>query len=242
MHPLITTADGSHTLFAPHFNEHYHSIHGAIQESQHVFIEAGYQSLPNNIAAPVNILEMGFGTGLNAFLTYMATQYQLQSICYTAIEAYPLLVATALLLNYPEQLQATEHRDAFADLHRAIWNKAIQITPNFVLYKQHADLLTLPLPNAHFHLIYYDAFAPTSQPELWTTEVFAKLYDAMQPNGILVTYCAKGSVKRALKAVGFSLESLPGPHGKREITRAHKPALSVKPTILPFEASSAHRG
>jgi tRNA U34 5-methylaminomethyl-2-thiouridine-forming methyltransferase MnmC len=218
----IITADGSHTLFAPQFDEHYHSIHGAIQESQHVFIQAGYGALPDHLTQ-VRVLEMGFGTGLNAFLTYLASQKPpCRHVVYQSIEAYPLTYAQAISLNYAQQLQQPTQATFFEAMHKATWNEASNISPHFELHKHHADLLQMELPQQYFHLVYYDAFAPTSQPELWTADIFAKLYAAMQYQGILVTYCAKGVVKRALKSVGFELQTLPGPPHKREMTRAIK--------------------
>ncbi len=222
MTQLIVTADGSHTLFAPQFDEHYHSVHGAIAESEHVFLNAGFAHLPKHLPL-VRILEMGFGTGLNAFLTCLAAKNQRRTVCYTAIEAYPIATEQALRLNYAEQLGLPDQQPLFEALHRAAPNQQVSIQPHFCLHQQIGDLLTTPLPEAHYHLLYYDAFAPTSQPELWTSAVFEQLYHALLPQGILVTYCAKGSVKRALKEAGFVLETLPGPPRKREMTRATKP-------------------
>ncbi|MCC7222283.1 MAG: tRNA (5-methylaminomethyl-2-thiouridine)(34)-methyltransferase MnmD [Chitinophagales bacterium] len=222
MTQLIITADGSHTLFAPQFDEHYHSVHGAIAESEHVFLNAGFAHLPQHLPL-VRILEMGFGTGLNAFLTCLAAKNQGRTVCYTAIEAYPIAIEQALRLNYAEQLGLPNQQPLFEALHRAAPNQQVAIQPHFCFCQQVGDLLSTELPDAHYHLVYYDAFAPTSQPELWTSAVFEQLYHALLPQGILVTYCAKGSVKRALRAVGFVLETLPGPPRKREMTRATKP-------------------
>lgn len=218
---LITTADGSHSIFAPTLDEHYHSIHGAIQESLHVFIKAGLEALPKTLDN-IHILEMGFGTGLNAFMTYLANQaFPNRTIHYTSLEAYPISEEMVLQLNYPITLQAVEQTAVFQQLHQAPWNVSTQITPKFTLTKLHTTLEEVNLP-PKFHLIYYDAFAPSAQPELWTTAIFQKLYDALLPDGLLTTYCAKGVVKRGMKNVGFQVEGLPGPPRKREMTRAKK--------------------
>ncbi len=222
---LITTSDGSHSLYVPELNETYHSKHGAIQESQHVFIEAGLKS--NEIEAfqsePLNILEMGFGTGLNVFLTYLHLSASNQFTHYTSLEAYPIPPKMVQQLNYPELLKANEaDKKIFEKLHECAWNENIEVSPNFHLSKLQQKLEEVDLPPNHFNVVYYDAFAPEVQPELWTEAIFAKIYAAMQKNGVLTTYCAKGVVKRALKKVGFEVIGLPGPPGKREITKAVK--------------------
>lgn len=215
---LRKTADGSATIFVPHWDEHYHSVHGALQESKHVFITHGLQ--PFAKSQTLNILEMGFGTGLNALLTCVM-QPDHQKITYTALEAYPVEEALWQGLQYGNLLVANA---LFEQLHQSVWGTPTAITPNFTLLKLHSALENYVPKNADFDVIYYDAFAPSAQPELWTTEVFQKLFEALKPGGILVTYCAKGQVKRNLKAAGFNIEALPGPPGKREMTRAKKPA------------------
>lgn len=225
---LITTSDGSHSLFVPELNETYHSRHGAIQESKHVFIEAGLKSeevktLPKS--KPTHILEIGFGTGLNAFLTYLeANTNTIKSpIHYTSLEAYPIDFELATQLNYPKLLNTNEYdTQSFKIMHDCPWEKVVAITSNFHLTKLQQKLEEANLPDNHFHLVYYDAFAPEKQAELWTEDIFTKIYACMQPKGVLTTYCAKGVVKRTLKKVGFEVVALPGPSGKREMTKVIK--------------------
>ncbi|MEZ4885826.1 MAG: tRNA (5-methylaminomethyl-2-thiouridine)(34)-methyltransferase MnmD [Chitinophagales bacterium] len=222
---LITTADGSHSLFVPELNETYHSKHGAIQESNHVFIEAGLKSDEVNlqlksIDTTLKVLEMGFGTGLNAFLTLFTFPQRI--IHYTSLEAYPIDYETVRKLNYADLFEQEGGRKIFEALHDCAWNEPVSITPNFQLTKLQQKLEEAILPPHHFNVVYYDAFAPEVQAELWTEEVFEKIYASMQSNGILTTYCAKGVVKRTLKKVGFEVVGLPGPPGKREMTKAVK--------------------
>ncbi len=216
---IITTSDGSHSLFNPLLNETYHSVHGAIQESQHVFIQQGLKYwLAHNPSKDIRILEIGFGTGLNAFLTLLDLQNSGYRIYYESWEAFPLPIDLAVQLNYPIQLGAI---DVFAQLHQSEWNAFVSITPEFILYKRLGDILKDPLPGADsFDLIYYDAFAPSKQPQLWTFDVLKKVVDAMSPAGVWVTYCAKGQLKRDLKSLGLTVETLTGPPGKKEMVRA----------------------
>jgi len=232
-HKIITTKDGSHSIFVPALNEHYHSTHGAIRESEHVFVQAGLVAALARFAdVPVlNILEIGFGTGLNALLTYLHTSALPSSLSplfttrinYASIEAYPLPLTTVKQLNYCAQLQAPEHQSLFETLHTCSWDEPVVISPHFTLHKQQLFIEELAY-SPQFHLVYFDAFAPNIQPALWTNEVLTRIYQAMLPNAILTTYCAKGSVKRCLKTIGFSVERLAGPPGKREMTRAVKAA------------------
>ena len=217
---IITTADGSHTLFVPELNEHYHSTYGAIQESRHIFIEAGFKQIIINQPV-IRILEVGFGTGLNAFLSLLEADKSGKTIHYTAIEPFPLEPAIIKLLNYPELLGAST-ASLFKMLHEAVWNREMQITDHFVLYKVLHDLKNIKLQSSFFDVVYFDAFGPEVQPELWTEEIFRKIFSSIKKKGILVTYSAKGSVRRALKNAGFTMEKLAGPAGKREITRAIK--------------------
>jgi len=218
---LIVTADGSHSIAVEELDENYHSIHGAIQESEHVFINAGLKAVDPTLT-DIYVFEMGFGTGLNAFLTYLHPKNTGQKIYYTTIEAYPITSELAHQLNYSEQLNSKEEQAIFDKLHSCQWNEQQAIAPNFYLTKLHAQLETVTLPTNTFHLVYYDAFAPSAQAQLWSDFIFNKIYTAMQNKSILTTYCAKGSVKRTLKSVGFTIEKLPGPIGKREMTRARK--------------------
>lgn len=227
---VIETEDGSHTLYVPSLEERYHSTHGAIQESRHVFIEAGLKSLLSvQSEMPLNILEIGFGTGLNTLLTMLEVERLAVSINYTTIEAYPLESGIVKQLNYVERLNAERDSRFFDEMHSCEWNKKVQLLKCFSIHKMHTTLQEAVFDDT-YNLVYFDAFAPAVQPEMWTDEVFQKLYDVMQPQSMLVTYCAKGEVKRTLKRVGFKVESLPGPPGKREMVRASK--FSELPTKL----------
>jgi tRNA U34 5-methylaminomethyl-2-thiouridine-forming methyltransferase MnmC len=223
---IIKTEDGSHSLFVEELNEHYHSIHGAIQESKHVFIEAGLKHIfsinnaqPTATTTSLNILEIGLGTGLNALLTYIEGEKLNKKINYTSIEAYPISADLANELNYINCLNAEQYQTIFNTIHLCEWNKSVALSNQFSIYKIHNRLQKVTL-ESKYNVIYFDAFGPPVQPEMWTEEIFAKLYAAIEPGGCLVTYCAKGEVKRTLKKVGFTVESLPGPPGKREMVRA----------------------
>ena len=236
---LIVTKDGSHSISVPEMNVTYHSVYGAIQESRHLYIEAGLKSIrPLQAARCINIFEMGFGTGLNALLTLIEAEKQQLKIHYTAAEPYPLQPEEAAALNYCDQLTREDLKPVFQQLHEGEWEKDIAITPFFTLYKIKDNLVSLSTclagPNGllwsrqayqHFNLIYFDAFAPAAQPELWTREIFEKLFLMMKPGGILVTYCSKGNVRRAMEAAGFKVEKIPGPKGKREMIRAAHPKV-----------------
>jgi tRNA U34 5-methylaminomethyl-2-thiouridine-forming methyltransferase MnmC len=216
---LILTADGSHSLFVPALNEHYHSVHGAIQESLHVFLRMGFDEI-RHIRPAVRVLEIGFGTGLNAWLTLLAaTDTQVH---YTSIEAYPVNVQQAVQLNYPASEGAHGDATVFVNMHEAVWNEPVAVTPAFTLQKLHTTLDAFVPAQDEFDLIYFDAFAPRVQPELWTQEVFEKMLFALNTGGILTTYCAKGQVRRNMQAAGFVVERLQGPPGKREMLRGRK--------------------
>ncbi len=217
---LIKTGDGSHSLYLEDLDENYHSVHGAIQESSHVFIEAGlnYFSKTQNI----NIFEIGFGTGLNAFLTLLANSNCSRDVNYHSIEKNPLDIEIIQKLNYSSLLCSDGKNELFENLHSARWDEVVSFENKFFLKKITGELQSHQFNSTKFDLVYFDAFGPRVQPEMWTTEIFEKIYKAMNTNGILVTYCAKGEVKRTLKNVGFTLESLKGPPGKREMTRAVK--------------------
>lgn len=216
---LYTTADGSSTFFVAQWDEHYHSIHGAIQESNHVFIEAGLKYFIEKYQlTTIKIYEVGFGTGLNAFLTASYLQTTTIKVEYYASEAYPLSLEEVEMLNYTEQME--EHqKELFLKLHTAPWNEKAEISNQFTLIKKQEFLESRTLIGS-LDLIYFDAFAPSAQPELWTEDIFSNLLHDISDKGILVTYCAKGSVKRAMKSAGWKIESIPGPPGKREMTRA----------------------
>lgn len=217
----VVTEDGSHSVFVPSLNEHYHSTHGAIRESRHVFIEQGLQAALEMSSETLKILEVGLGTGLNMFMSFLAGRKWQARIHYTAIENDPLPERFVSKLNYPGLLDAEDHRPLFLQMHRAHWNKPVQLTDDFEFIKYKEDFLNFST-RERFHVVYFDAFAPEVQPEMWELHVFKKLFGLMEEGGIMVTYCAKGVVKRSLKEVGFEVESLPGPKGKWEMTRARR--------------------
>lgn len=209
------TADGSNTLYVTDLDEHYHSVKGALTESEHIFIRMG---LNHCQASLPRILEIGFGTGLNAFLTLLEAEKEQRKIHYTTIERYPVAEDTLRKLMYPEQICPQRAGDFYA-LHSVAWNTDCRITDFFVLHKIEADF-TNYLFEGGYDVIYFDAFAPEKQPEMWSQVLFDRLYAAMNPGGTFVTYCAKGVVRRMLQSAGFQIERLPGPPGgKREILR-----------------------
>jgi len=271
------TEDGSHTLYVPELNEHYHSTHGAMQESTHIFIREGLlqkllfqpsdQQLQQELqhgtegqqqlsreeslqtTHEINLLEIGFGTGLNALLTLLEAKKKGINVLYQSLERYPIAVEAAQKLNYPAMLNRFERDKAadtpiqfnqndfnaarlgnstleqlFLQLHTSPWNEAVAITPGFTLLKQQIDFShpATFIPKRNFDLIYYDAFAPEKQPEMWTQEIFNHLSNLCNQGAILTTYCAKGVVRRMLQTAGFQVDRLPGPPGKREILRATK--------------------
>ncbi|TPV34027.1 tRNA (5-methylaminomethyl-2-thiouridine)(34)-methyltransferase MnmD [Paucihalobacter ruber] len=215
---IITTADGSKTIQIEDWNEQYHSIHGAVQEAQHVFIKHGLHAVKLN---SINILEVGFGTGLNAFITLLEADKNQIKINYTGVEAYPVLEDELAQLNYASTLNADGRTEDFWRLHRGDWELAFQITKNFKLTKQQKFFDDINDSDA-YHLVYFDAFGARVQPELWDEAMFKRMYKALKNDGILVTYAAKGSVRRAMQSAGFLVEKLPGPPGKREMLRAQK--------------------
>lgn len=212
------TADGSHTIALPDVGITYHSHHGAVGESRHVFIEAGLQPSFQSNTAPIHILEVGFGTGLNALLTLQEARQQQHPVLYTAIELFPLSTEEIGQLNYGQMLQ---DQPGFLAIHQANWEEVINLDPYFTLKKYKSSLLTLEEAN-NVTCIYFDAFSPTYQPELWTEAIFQQLYNLLLPGGLLVTYCSKSVVRKAMVAAGFQVEKIPGPWGKREMVRARK--------------------
>lgn len=210
------TGDGSSTLFHQGLNETYHSIHGALTESRHVFIDHGACLAADQFPEKaIEILEIGFGTGLNACLTFELSSRLSFGIRYCTIEKYPLPEKIWSALEFPEI-----DLESFRKIHHAPWNEKTLLSPEFELLKKEADILNHEFSDQKYHVIYFDAFAPDKQPDLWSADVLTKMYRALTNGGILVTYCAKGQFKRNLKAAGFSVESLPGPPGKREMVRA----------------------
>ena len=219
---FLKTADGSLTIHLPDWDEQYHSKHGAIQESKHVFIKTGLHHFCElHDVEELAILEIGFGTGLNALLTSQQAVELEKTINYDGVEAYPISFDQVQGLNYPEQLDVDS--SIFLKLHEVAWETPQKITPHFLLHKQQKFFKDITAKDV-YHLIYFDAFGARVQPELWTQEVFKTMYDALKKDGVLVTYAAKGSVRRAMQAVGFTVERLPGPPGKREMLRATKTA------------------
>ncbi|RMA57903.1 tRNA (5-methylaminomethyl-2-thiouridine)(34)-methyltransferase MnmD [Ulvibacter antarcticus] len=217
---FLTTGDGSITIHIPEWNEQYHSKHGAIAEAVHVFIKTGlHYAVEKRDTKSISILEIGFGTGLNAYLTLQQAIERDWKIDYTGVEGYPVSASEIAQLNYPSLINASE--DEFQILHTSVWEKPSEIHKNFQLRKQKKFFSEIEA-TSEFDLIYYDAFGARVQPELWTEAVFQRMYDALKPKGVLVTYAAKGSVRRAMQTVGFTTERLPGPPGKREMLRAVK--------------------
>jgi len=212
---FIRTEDGSVSLYLAEWNEHYHSIHGAIQEAVHIFIRAGIEY---STKSTLSILEAGFGTGLNAWLSLIWASDHQTPINYHTLEKYPLLPEEVEKLNYSE-LTPFQYPELFQQLHTSLWNTPTQLTPFFRFTKHLVDFREISF-TSQFDIVFFDAFNPNVQPHLWTKEVFAKFYQALKPEGILVTYCVKGSVKQALRQVGFEVKKLPGPPGKREMLRA----------------------
>ena len=222
---IIITSDGSTTIHIPEWNEQYHSKHGAIQEAKHVFIKKGLEfynaekeSQSNNEIA---ILEIGFGTGLNAFITLLEAQNQ--KVNYVGVEAYPVADDEIQKLNYVKELEAEKFNNEFQKIHETSWETKHNITPNFSLTKRKQFFEDITDKDS-FNLIYFDAFGARVQPDLWTENIFKKMFEALKSGGVLVTYAAKGSVRRAMQSVGFSVERLEGPPGKREMLRAVKQA------------------
>lgn len=218
---IFITEDGSHSINNAALNVSYHSRFGAVQEAMHVFIEAGLKPiLEKNVE--INIFEMGFGTGLNTLLTFMATEKLPIKINYQVIETDILNLEMAASLNFTQVLGRPDLQSTFLKLHALSWDTFHLLTDNFSLYKRYIAIEDLLLTTSSMDLVYYDAFSPETQPELWTTSVFQKLYDALTPGGALLTYCSKVSVRRAMELAGFLVQKIPGPQGKREIVKALK--------------------
>ena len=213
---ILITSDGSTTINLPELNEQYHSKNGSINESYHVFINSGLRQVKSDV---VSILEIGFGTGLNCFITYLEAE---KEIDYVGVEAYPVTSEEVEKMNFISVLDAEKDKASFEKIHNVPWEEKHQISNKFSLTKRKQFFEDIDDKNA-FNLIYFDAFGARVQPQLWTVEIFRKMFDSLKENGILVTYSAKGSVRRAMQEVGFTVERLPGPPGKREMLRAIKP-------------------
>jgi len=227
---IIQTSDGSDTILNHDLNQHYHSVHGAVQESQHIFIEAGFRAAAGTFfhdgcddRSALRIFEMGFGTGLNALLTLREAEKSGIRVHYTAIEAWPLEEQFWAALNYPQLPGFADMSTDFARIHTAGWNMPVKITDRFTLFKIHGHLEDYQPEAGSFRLVYFDAFDPEAQPELWTDTVFVRCFRSLVKGGIFVTYSVKGRIVRSMKAAGFVTEKLPGPPGKRHILRAMAP-------------------
>ncbi|MBD5310172.1 MAG: tRNA (5-methylaminomethyl-2-thiouridine)(34)-methyltransferase MnmD [Bacteroides sp.] len=217
---IESTADGSPTLYREDIDEHYHSVKGARAESMHVYIDKGWRAAANSSTSKISVFEVGFGSGLNAALTALEAANSSIPTLYYSVELYPLPAETVRVMaaEYPENLKG-----ALSAANAAPWGKPCEINPCFTLIKRHENLLTMNIPS-NIDVIYFDAFAPEKQPEMWSEDIFRKLFHALNPGGVLTTYCAKGVIRRMLQDIGFSCERLPGPPGgKREILRATKP-------------------
>ena len=215
---IIITDDGSTTIRIPEWDENYHSTHGAIQEAKHVFIKNGLNLFQKQDS--ISILEIGFGTGLNAFITFLETLNK-EKVNYVGVEAYPISTEEIAQMNYVTELQATQYQAVFDKMHSCDWESQQKITDNFTLTKRKQFFQDIEDKN-QFDLIYFDAFGFPLQPELWSEVIFKKMYEALLPNGVLVTYACRTPIRKAMLTAGFSVEKLPGAPGKREMLRATK--------------------
>jgi tRNA U34 5-methylaminomethyl-2-thiouridine-forming methyltransferase MnmC len=229
---VVITADGSSTIHLPDWDEQYHSKHGAIQEAYHVFIKHGLRyfyteyidqekNKTSNANRNISILEIGFGTGLNAFITFLEVEKLKLIANYVGVEAYPVSTEEIRLLNYTKELNEQDREAVFNQMHNVSWNENHDISPNFLLEKQKKFFSEIDDKDV-YNIIYFDAFGARVQPELWTEAIFDSMYKSLKSGGVLVTYAAKGSVRRAMQAVGFTVERLEGPPGKREMLRGIK--------------------
>ncbi|MEL6388974.1 MAG: tRNA (5-methylaminomethyl-2-thiouridine)(34)-methyltransferase MnmD [Bacteroidota bacterium] len=217
---LVTTDDGSATLYFPQFDAHYHSTHGARQESEHVFINAGLSFIHGSLSNPsIRVLEMGMGTGLNVWLTALYAEHHQVNIAMTSIEAYPPSPEVIKQLDYASN---PEEKALFTQIHSVDWDTEVQVGAHFKLVKLKTTFQEATLAPSFYDVVYFDAFAPRSQPELWKAPFLSMVCDRISPGGVLVTYCAQGAFKRALRSCGMEIEGIPGPPGKREMTRASK--------------------
>ncbi|HZH86412.1 MAG TPA: tRNA (5-methylaminomethyl-2-thiouridine)(34)-methyltransferase MnmD [Brumimicrobium sp.] len=216
---IIETKDGSKTIHLPELNESYHSTHGALQEAKHVFIKSGWDELKKSTCS---VLEIGFGSGLNAILTLINTEKDQKKVHYTGLEAFPVDKDEVTALNYSEIAEISPYHEEYLLLHSSPWGEDVKINKGFTLRKIELEMADFTPENEVFDLVFFDAFGPRVQPEMWERTVLQKMYDALSPNGIFVTYCAKGDVRRNLISVGFEVEKISGPPGKREMLRGVK--------------------
>ncbi|NNE29480.1 MAG: tRNA (5-methylaminomethyl-2-thiouridine)(34)-methyltransferase MnmD [Saprospiraceae bacterium] len=221
MNSIFETKDGSHSIESEKFGVPYHSRHGAITESMHVFIANGFQEAIAD-KTELRILEIGFGSGLNTLLTALEAEKLPVRVSYIALEAFPCSDQLLSELNYPDQIENPIAAEYFSRIHQFSWDEPAPLSDHFLLKKKHIDFLAFE-PKDKFDLIYLDAFAPTAQPELWTKETLGTYFEWMNPGGILTTYCAKGQVRRDFQSHGGQVERLPGPPGKREMLRIKRP-------------------
>ncbi len=219
---VISTRDGSSTIYNQELNETYHSMHGAITESKHVFIKEGLDHYVerNGYKGVFNVFEVGFGTGLNATLAYEWASQKETKVYYETIEAYPLSDEVVYSLNYFHD--AEDSQSLLHQLHQCEWDKTVEINNLFSIQKVKHQLNLYAIPSNKFDIVFYDAFAPSKQPEMWEFELINKVIEGLKSNGVFVTYCAKGQLKRDLKAMGCEVETIPGPPGKKEMVRATK--------------------
>ena len=219
---IIVTEDGSHSLYHEGFNETYHSFHGAVQESRHVFLKEGLDYLNAHFnPKTIRVLEVGFGTGLNAILTSewaLKTQINIE---YTTLEPFPLSKEVYQALNYHEFFEDETVKDRFLELHHAAWENEFHHNEFFSIVKTESKLQDFQT-NLCFDIVFFDAFAPSKQSEMWDLKVIEKTASLLDSNGVFVTYCAKGQLKRDLKSAGLMVETLPGPPGKKEMVRGVK--------------------
>jgi len=221
---VVITADGSSTISVPELNEHYHSVNGAIAEANHVYINAGFKEVGKE---ELSILEIGFGTGLNSLMTLIESDKEGKTVFYQGVEAYPVVDSELSVLNYVEELNAKEYSTLFDLMHKSDWEQEIRITDKFTLLKQKKSFDEIQDKNK-FDLIYFDAFGPDVQPDLWTEDIFKRMFESLKADGILVTYSSKGIVKRALRSVGFTVKRLKGAEGKRHMLRCFKNEDSIR--------------
>ncbi|MEQ8625794.1 MAG: tRNA (5-methylaminomethyl-2-thiouridine)(34)-methyltransferase MnmD [Vicingaceae bacterium] len=217
---LVTTSDGSHSVFLPEMDEHYHSMHGAIAESEHVYIKNGLLAAAKQKKS-IQVFEVGLGTGLNVLTTYKSALANQLKVIMDSIEAYPLDWEEVKSLNFRQQLDI--EKSIYKQIHQSDWDAEVELSPQLTLHKYHDKLQHFDLAENSYDVIYFDAFAPEKQEEMWSEAIFKKLYTALKPGGILVTYCVKGEIRRRLQDIGLKVEKLKGPEGgKREIMRAVK--------------------
>jgi len=219
---IVITEDGSSSFFSAEVKQYYHSHFGALQESMHIFIHAGLCSEYLSHLEHISILEIGFGTGLNALLTYFKAEELNKKIYYETVELYPLTFQEAAQLNYPNILDYENVKEIFTTLHSTPWDENVVISEHFTLNKRKISAIDAHFSPSTFNLVYFDPFSPDVQPELWTKTVFESIYNSMKENAILLTYCTKGTVKEVMRNIGFEVEKLPGPAGKREILRVYR--------------------